>query len=146
MAPPLIREVRKKVRNGRITIVDAPPGTSCPVIASLKGSDFVVLVTEPTPFGLNDLELAVGAVRKLDLPMGIVVNRCDMGDDRIVRYAREEGIPILLQIPFDRSVAERYARGELLAETLPQWKENMLSLFAEIKSWMQSAGASSQRS
>lgn len=143
MAPPLIREVRRKAANGRITIVDAPPGTSCPVIASLKGSDFVVLVTEPTPFGLNDLDLAVGAVRKLDLPMGIVINRCDMGDDRVVRYARKEEIPILLQIPFDRNVAERYARGELLAETLPQWKENMLSLFDEIQRRMQLTGSGS---
>lgn len=129
MAPPLIHKVREAATGNGITIVDAPPGTSCPVIASLRGSDFVILVTEPTPFGLNDLKLAVGAVRILGIPMGIVVNRSDLGDDRVREFAREEKIPILMEIPFDRRVAESYARGDILVEALPDWRQKMLDLF-----------------
>jgi len=133
MAPPLIKKVREQIKSDSIAIIDAPPGTSCPVIAALRGSDFVILVTEPTPFGLNDLELAVGAVRKLGLPTGIVINRADLGDARIHNFAHRENIPILLEIPFDRKVAENYARGQLLVETLPEWRQMMLSLFAKIQ-------------
>jgi len=132
MAPPLIKKVREQIKGDTIAIIDAPPGTSCPVIAALRGSDFVVLVTEPTPFGLNDLELALGAVRKLELPTGIVINRADLGDARIHDFAKRENIPILLEIPFDRKIAENYARGQLLVETLPGWRQMMQSLFAKI--------------
>jgi len=137
MAPPLIRRVRQGASPDGMTIIDAPPGTSCPVITSLRGADFLCLVTEPTPFGLNDLELAVGAARKLSLPMGIVVNRADFGDDRIQRYAEREGIPLLLEIPFEREAAEAYARGDLLVETLPRWKERMLGLHDSIRNCLQ---------
>ena len=133
MAPPLIRRVRQEIHNDKVVIIDAPPGTSCPVIASLKEADFVVLVTEPTPFGLNDLALAVGAVRKLQIPMGIVINRADLGDDRIQKFAGQEDIPVLLEIPFDRKVAEAYAKGELLVEALPEWREKLGYLFASVK-------------
>ena len=138
MAPPLIRRVRQGASPDGMTIIDAPPGTSCPVITSLRGADFLCLVTEPTPFGLHDLELAVGAARKLGLPMGIVVNRADVGDDRIRRYAEREGIPLLLEIPFEREAAEAYARGELLVETLPRWKERMLALHDAIRNRLHS--------
>ncbi len=134
MAPPLIRRVRQASSPDGMVIIDAPPGTSCPVITSLRGVDFVCLVTEPTPFGLNDLELAVGAARKLKLPMGIVINRADVGDGRISEYAKREGIPVLLEIPFERSTAETYARGEILVEAQPQWKDRMLLLHAAIQS------------
>jgi MinD superfamily P-loop ATPase len=137
MAPPLIKKVRQQNRSNGLTIIDAPPGTSCPVIAALRGSDYVVLATEPTPFGLNDLELAVGAVRVLDIPMGIVINRSDLGDERIHDFAREQNIPILLEIPFDRQAAECYARGELMVETFPHWKHQMLDLLAKIQSQME---------
>jgi len=133
MAPPLIRKVKAQAEETGITVVDAPPGTSCPVITSLRRADCVVLVTEPTPFGLNDLELAAGAVRKMGIPAGIVVNRCDVGDGRIRDFSRKEGIPILLEIPFDRAVAEAYARGELLVERFPLWKERMLHLHSRIE-------------
>jgi MinD superfamily P-loop ATPase len=133
MAPPLIRRVRGASSPGGMVLIDAPPGTSCPVITSLRDADFVCLVTEPTPFGLNDLELAVGAARKLGLPTGIVVNRSDMGDDRIRSYAEGEGIPLLLEIPFEREAAEAYARGEILAEVLPRWKDRMLDLAQSIR-------------
>ncbi len=103
-------------------VVDVPPGTSCPVVASLWGADYVLLVTEPTPFGLNDLALAVAAVRRMGIPCGLVVNRCDIGDDRIRDFARRENLPILLEIPFDRKVAEHYAQGRLLVEVFPNGK------------------------
>ena len=115
MAPPLIRAVREASWNRDLTIIDAPPGTSCPVIAAMKDTDFVLLVTEPTPFGLHDLQLAVEAVRILNIPMGLVINRADMGDDKVRAYARAEGVPILMEIPFDRRIAESYSRGELFA-------------------------------
>jgi MinD superfamily P-loop ATPase len=133
MAPPLIKRVRQKAQENGITIVDAPPGTSCPVIAALRNSDYVILVTEPTPFGLNDLELAVGAVRALGLPMGIVINRSDLGDERVHYFAARESIPLLMEIPFDRQVAKSYARGELLVEALPHWRNKMLDLFSAIQ-------------
>jgi MinD superfamily P-loop ATPase len=133
MSPPLIREVRALRRDDKITIIDAPPGTSCPVIAAMKDTDFVLLVTEPTPFGLYDLKLAVGAVRILGIPCGLVINRSDMGDDKVKAYAEAEALPILMEIPFDRRIAEAYSRGELLTETMPEWKEKFLELYERIK-------------
>lgn len=132
MAPPLIRNVRRaasEIPQCAVMVVDAPPGTSCPVVASLWGADYVLLVTEPTPFGLNDLALAVAAVRRMGIPCGLVVNRCDIGDDRIRDFARRENLPILLEIPFDRKVAEHYAQGRLLVEVFPEWKEMMQRLY-----------------
>jgi MinD superfamily P-loop ATPase len=133
MSPPLIRKVRAFRREDKITIIDAPPGTSCPVIAAMKDADFVLLVTEPTPFGLYDLKLAVGAVRILGIPSGLVINRSDMGDDKVKAYAEAEALPILMEIPFDRRIAEAYSRGELLVETAPEWKEKFLTLYEKIK-------------
>jgi len=133
MSPPLIRKVREYARPGVLTIIDAPPGTSCPVIASMKGADFVLLVTEPTPFGLHDLKLAVGAVNILDIPCGLVINRSDMGDDQVRVFAREEGVPILMEIPFDRWIAETYSRGEMIVEAVPEWRERFLELYHGIE-------------
>jgi MinD superfamily P-loop ATPase len=132
MSPPLIRKVREYTRPDALTIIDAPPGTSCPVIASMKGADFVLLVTEPTPFGLHDLKLAVGAVRILGIPSGLVINRADMGDDRVKAYAAEVGLPILMEIPFDRRIAEAYSKGEMLVDALPEWKERFVHLYERI--------------
>ena len=129
MSPPLIRKVREYARPDALTIIDAPPGTSCPVIASMKGADFVLLVTEPTPFGLNDLKLAVGAVNILGIPCGLVINRSDMGDDKVKIYAEKENLPILMEIPFDRKIAEAYSRGEMIVEVMPEWKEKFLELY-----------------
>jgi len=142
MAPPLIRKVRSLARPDKVTIIDAPPGTSCPVIASMKGADFVLLVTEPTPFGLHDLKLAVGAVRMLGIPCGLVINRSDMGDDRLREYAGSEGIPVLMEIPFDRKIAESYSRGELLVDVMPEWRERFLELYPRITDLVKLAGES----
>ena len=123
MAPPLIRAVKARLQNSMPAILDAPPGTSCPVIAALQGADFVVLVTEPTPFGLHDLKLAVAMVRELGIPFGVVVNRVGIGDDRVHVYCRQENVPILIEIPDDRRIAEVYSKGSLIVEALPEYRE-----------------------
>ncbi len=133
MSPPLIKSVRQYTRSDVLTIIDAPPGTSCPVIASMKGADFVLLVTEPTPFGLHDLKLAIGAVRILGIPCGLVINRSDMGYDRVTAYARAENIPVLMEIPFDRRIAEAYSRGDMVVDVLPEWKEKFINLYQDIE-------------
>jgi MinD superfamily P-loop ATPase len=123
MAPPLIREVKKRLQDNLPAILDAPPGTSCPVIAAIRDTDMVLLVTEPTPFGLNDLTLAVDMVRALQIPFGVIVNRMGSGDDRVHHYCEKEDIPILLEIPDDRRIAESYSRGILMVDALPQYRE-----------------------
>jgi MinD superfamily P-loop ATPase len=128
MAPPLIRAVKARLQNGLPAILDAPPGTSCPVIATLRGTDFVVLVTEPTPFGLHDLKLAVDVVRELGMPLGVVVNRVGIGDERVHMFCSQEEIPILLEIPEDRRIAEAYSRGRLIVDALPQYRGLFQSL------------------
>jgi len=122
MAPPLIRALKTRLRNGLPAILDAPPGTSCPVIATLRGVDFALLVTEPTPFGLHDLKLAVAMVREIALPFGVIVNRMGIGDSRIHEYCQEQHIPILLEIPDDRRIAEAYSQGRLIVEALPEYR------------------------
>jgi MinD superfamily P-loop ATPase len=122
MAPPLIRAVKTHVHNGMPAILDAPPGTSCPVIATIRDADFVVLVTEPTPFGLHDLTLAVDMVRQLGLPCGVVINRAGAGDDRVHGYCRENAITVLAEIPDDRRIAEAYSRGSLIVDALPEYR------------------------
>jgi len=118
LAPPLIRAVRARASRDRVVLIDAPPGTSCSMIAAIHGSDLVVLVTEPTPFGLNDLALAVEAVRALRLPFGVVINRAGSGDRRVHDYCTAEGLDLLAELPDDRRVAESYARGHVLVEDL----------------------------
>ena len=108
-----------------VVLIDAPPGTSCPVIESVRGADVVVLVTEPTPFSLHDLELAVEMVRALGLRCVVAVNRADLGDDRVRRLCAAEGIEIVLELPFDRRIAEAYARGELLVDAVEGFEETL---------------------
>jgi MinD superfamily P-loop ATPase len=132
MSPPLIKRVRLGADSNRITIIDAPPGTSCPVIAAMSGVDFVLLVTEPTPFGLHDLQLAVEAVRVLGIPCGLVINRADIGDNRVFEYAGKEKLPILLTIPFERRIAEAYSRGNNIIEEFPEWRERFVELYRNI--------------
>jgi MinD superfamily P-loop ATPase len=134
MSPPLINKVREYIKPDIVNIIDAPPGTSCPVIAAMKGTDFVLMVTEPTPFGLHDLRLAVGAVKLLGIPYGLVINRSDMGNDEVRTYARTENLPILMEIPFDRGIAEAYSRGALMIEAMPQWRNAFQDLFKRIES------------
>jgi MinD superfamily P-loop ATPase len=128
MAPPLIRAVKQHASQEHLTIIDAPPGTSCPVIAAVQGVDFAILVTEPTPFGLNDLILAVETIRQLGISFGVVINRSDIGDDRVVSYCRGDNIPVLAEIPHDRKIAEAYSRGETLVTAVPE----ICGLFGQI--------------
>lgn len=111
MSPPLIRAVKEKLDRDEDAIIDCPPGTSCPVVTSVRKSDYCLLVTEPTPFGLNDLMLAAGMVRELGINTGVVINQADIGDSGVRSYCRSEGLPILAEIPHDRKVAENYSRG-----------------------------------
>jgi MinD superfamily P-loop ATPase len=129
MAPPVIRDVKKYIDPANVVIIDVPPGTSCPVVEAVEGSDFCLLVTEPTPFGLNDLSLAVEVVRKLGMPCGVVVNRVGIGGEEVEKYCNQEGIPILLRIPLDRNIAMLYSQGIPLVEGIPHWREDFLGLF-----------------
>ncbi|RKX69496.1 (4Fe-4S)-binding protein [candidate division WOR-3 bacterium] len=131
MATPLIRRMKRLVRKDRITIIDAPPGVSCPVIESVKGSDYTILVTEPTPFGLYDLKLAVAMLEELGIPHGIVINRDGIGDDSILQFAREKGISILASIPYDPEIAKVYARGGSLLNIMGL-KDAVRKIFSEI--------------
>ncbi|OPY13873.1 MAG: antiporter inner membrane protein [Syntrophus sp. PtaB.Bin138] len=140
MAPPLIRAVKSRLNREKAAILDAPPGTSCPVIATVRGSDFVVLVTEPTPFGLHDLGLAIEMIREIAVPFGVVVNRMGAGDDRVHRFCRDEGVPILLEIPDDRRIAEAYSRGELMVDALPYYASHFATLMWNIREFRNSGG------
>ena len=132
MAPPLIRAVKQKAVAAGIAIFDAPPGTSCPVVTTVRDADYVLLVTEPTPFGLNDLRLAVEMIRQLGVRHGVVINRADSGDRRVRDYCTLEGIPVLLEIPDDRRVAEAYSRGQMAVRVLPEWAVRMWQLWNQI--------------
>jgi MinD superfamily P-loop ATPase len=133
MAPPLISRVKERIDPGLPAILDAPPGTSCPVMATLKGVDYAILVTEPTPFGLHDLHLAVETLRELGTSFGVVVNRLGIGDHRVHRYCEEQNIPVLLQIPDDRRIAEACSRGELIVKALPEYRGLFQELLREVR-------------
>ncbi len=133
MSPPLIKKVRSYIQPDMISIIDAPPGTSCPVIMAMKDVNFVLLVTEPTPFGLHDLKLAVGAVQLLDIPCGLVINRADIGNDSVYQYAKENDIPILMEIPFDRGIAQTYSHGKLIVDEDDHWRLKFQTLYSCIE-------------
>ena len=133
MSPPLIKAARALANVNGVVIIDSPPGTSCPVIAAVKGSDFCILVTEPTPFGLNDLELAVEVVFELGIPAGVVINRFDIGDLAVKEFCVGRGIPILMEIPENRQIAEAYSRGEMMIDIIPAYKDKFKKLYATIE-------------
>jgi MinD superfamily P-loop ATPase len=133
MAPPVIRAVLDAAPTESTVVIDAPPGTSCPVIAAVKTADVVLLVTEPTPFGLNDLKLAVDMVRELGVPFGVAVNRVGAGDDGVFDYCASERIPLLLSIPNDRRIAAAYSRGELAVTALPELEHRFLELYERLR-------------
>ncbi|MBN1224725.1 MAG: ATP-binding protein [Candidatus Aminicenantes bacterium] len=133
MSPPLIREIKKCINSTRLVIIDAPPGTSCPVIEALKGSDFSLLVTEPTPFGLNDLKLAVETLKEMEIPFGVVINRAGVGDSGVEDYCRKEKLPLLMTLPMDRDIAVAYSEGIPIIEALPAYREKFIELFRKIE-------------
>ncbi len=132
MSPPLIKHVKENINPSRKVIIDAPPGTSCPVIAAVKGSDFCILVTEPTPFGLHDLVLAVEVLQKLQVPFGVVVNCSDIGDEKVDIYCRDNNIPILMRIPFDREIAFLYSQGLPFVKEKKEYRKAFQDMFSRI--------------
>jgi MinD superfamily P-loop ATPase len=145
MAVPIIRQLKRwamppddstllgGTHVGRPIILDAPPGTACPVVETMREADVVLMVTEPTPFGLHDLRLAVEVARnEMGLPVGVVVNRDGVGDRKVDEYCVDEGIPILMRIPLDRRIAEAYSEGVSLIETLPAYRERFQGLYEQI--------------
>jgi MinD superfamily P-loop ATPase len=133
MPTPIIRREKEWIDTSRTVILDCSPGTSCPVIEGVRESDFCLLVTENSPFGLNDLELAVEMVRALGIPTGVFINRADLGDRKLKEYCQRENIPILGELAHDRRIAEVYSRGGIVVEELPQYRELFLSLFQKIE-------------
>jgi MinD superfamily P-loop ATPase len=133
MPVPVLRAVKALADTSNTVIIDAPPGTGCPVVEAVRGSDFCLLVTEPTPFGLHDLTLAVELMRDLAIPYGVIINRDALGDDAVERYCAEQDVPVLLRIPFDRRIAELYCRGVTLAEGMPEWKGAFRGLFEKVR-------------
>jgi len=132
MSPPAIRAVKSAAPNVDVTILDAPPGTSCPVIETIRGCDRVVLVTEPTPFGLHDLALAVEMVRAMKMPFAVVINRSNAGDGRVRQFCDQNRIPVLAEIPDDRAVAEAYSRGQIICEAVPMMANRIAALFERL--------------
>ena len=128
LSPPLIRRVKETEIDSSITIIDAPPGASCPAVEAVRNVDSVILVAESTPFGLHDLKIAVEMLSQMNLPLGVVINREGMGDDGVEKYCTQSDIPIYGKIPDDRAIAEAYSRGETIITACPELK----SLFTEI--------------
>jgi len=134
MAVPIIRELQRRIEPlpGQVVILDAPPGTSCPVVATMRGADYLLLVTEPTPFGLHDLKLAVQVAAEIGLPAGVVVNRGDGPFPDLERFYASAGLPILMRIPFQRKTAAGIARGKNLVEVHPEYTAAFRELFQQI--------------
>ncbi|NQT74111.1 MAG: P-loop NTPase [Chloroflexi bacterium] len=133
MAPPVIRQVKQHINGKGISIIDASPGTSCPVVEAIKESDFCLLVTDPTPFGLHDLTLAAEVVRLLGIPCGVIINRSGENDTATEEYCRQESIPVLMKIPLDMEIAKLYSVGTPLVEGKPEWKERFVELMSSIE-------------
>jgi MinD superfamily P-loop ATPase len=128
MANPVIREVKRECLPGYVQIIDSPPGTSCPVVETLSDADIIVLVTEPTPFGLHDLQIVVEVARATGKPIGVVINRNNGEFRPLIRYLSEQNLHVLASIPEDRRVAECYSTGGLLLEALPEYRERFMEL------------------
>jgi len=132
LSVPVISSVKDRMKEGTV-ILDSSPGSACPVVETVHGTDFCLLVTEPTPFGLHDLKVATEVVRILDIPLGVVVNFAGIGDRDVYDFCEREGIPILMEIPYDRRIAELYSRGIPFVEKMPEWKEKFRALADRIR-------------
>lgn len=132
MPVPLIRALKKQINLSKTVILDSPPGTSCSFVETVKGCSFCLLVTEPTPFGLHDLKLTIQVLNKMTIPVGVIINRAGIGDRKVYDYCKKEQIPILLEIPYDRKIAELYSRGIPFSLKMPDWKKNFALLHQKI--------------
>jgi len=137
LAVPIISAVKEKAKTQGLVILDSPPGTSCPVVESVMGTDFCVMVTEPTPFGLHDLEIAVEVIMELGIPLGVVVNFAGIGDRGVYDYCEKMNLPILMEIPYDRKIAELYSKGIPFIEEMPEWREKFQELLEKIQERIQ---------
>jgi MinD superfamily P-loop ATPase len=129
---PLIKAVKDRAE-GETVIVDCPPGTSCSLVEAVRGTDFCLLVTEPTPFGLHDLDIALKVLEKMNIPCGVLVNKSGTGDRKVYEYLEKRNIPLLMEIPLDRKIAELYSRGEIFAMKMPEWKAKFADMVKEIE-------------
>lgn len=141
VSSPVIHAVKAANGEAELTLIDAPPGTACPVVEAVHGADYIILVTEPTPFGLNDLELAVEMVKKLGIPFGVMINRADVGNAGVRDFCRGERIRVLTEIEDDRRVAEAYSRGELAVDAVPEFRARYQALLIEVLDAARAAGA-----
>ena len=133
MSTPLIKRLKEKMNREKTVILDVPPGTACPVIEAISGVDYCLLVTEPTPFGLYDLRLAVELCKELNVKFGVIINRDGMGNQDTENFCNEQGIPILLRIPYDRKIAELYSKGIPFVREIPEWRERFGDVFRKIE-------------
>ncbi len=147
LAVPVIRDVKgdAEVAKHSLVLIDAPPGTSCPVVWSLSGTDLAILITEGTPFGMHDLKLAVETVREVGIPFGVVINRDGMGDDRVEKYCQQEGIPVVGKIPNDRHIATIYAQGKILVDEAPRYRPLFTQIWEEIENLAAKVGGVNER-
>jgi len=132
-AIPVIKTLKQKISKSRDAILDAPPGTSCPVIETIDGSDYCILVAEPTPFGLHDLKLAVSVVKHLSIPFGVIINCDGVGDKKVELFCQREEIPVLLRIPHSEEIARLYSKGIPFVKELTVWRNHFQQLFSEIQ-------------
>ncbi len=133
LAPPVIRAVKENIDPDKVAIIDVPPGNACPAVEAVDGTDFCILVTEPTPFGLHDLKFSVKMLNRLNIPFAVLINRVGIGDDRVEKYCEEEGIPILMKIPNSRRIAELYSEGIPFVREMPEWKDKFIDLYKSIE-------------
>lgn len=130
---PVIKKAIKQANENSLTILDAPPGISCPFIATVDKSDFVILVTEPTPFGLNDLKLSAETLGEIGKPYGVVVNRAGLGNNEVYSWLKEKRIPLLMEIPFDKEIARTYSDGKLIVELNPKYEDKFMQLLNSVE-------------
>lgn len=133
LVSPVIKALKKYADESKTVIFDSPPGTACPVIASIRGSDYCILVAEPTLFGFHDLLLTIDVVKKLEIPFGIIINRSNIGDDRVEKYCEAEGIPVLMKIQHDHKIARLYSEGIPFVSRMPEWREKFVQLLDKIR-------------
>ncbi|MDI6850318.1 MAG: ATP-binding protein [bacterium] len=133
LAVPIIREVKKRLKKDKLVIVDSPPGASCPMIEAVSGSDFVILVTEPTPFGFHDLKITVDVLEKIGIPFGIIINRANLGNRDVYEFCMHKNIPVLLEIPYDRKIAELYSRAIPFVTVMEEWKGKFREVYQQIE-------------
>lgn len=137
LAVPIISAVKRKSKTDGLVILDSPPGSACPVVESVLGANFCLMVTEPTPFGLHDLEVAADVVMQLGIPLGIVVNFAGIGDNGVYEYCEKMKLPILMEIPYDRKIAELYSKGTSFVTEMTEWKEKFRELYRNIQERIQ---------